>query len=277
MHAILRPFLLLMFLAWPAAAQEVALPEAQARIDLGTEFHFYGPDDTRRIVTQEWGNPPTEADGALGLVMPNEPAPDWGALVRWEPLGWVSAEQAREADYAALMRQMQAETLAANAGRRAAGFPAATLRGWAQPPRYDSVRHAVTWGRTLRFSDGDEDVLHYDLRLLGRRGVLSLNMVGELDDLPKIRAAADVLAARTRFDPGARYEDFDAARDEAAGYGIAGLIASGAGLAVAKNVGLLAILAKFAQPLGAALLILAAALLTPFRRLFGSRKKPVTR
>ena len=83
-----------------------------------------------------------------------------------------------------------------------------------------------------------------------------------------------------QFAPGARYEDFDRESDDVAGYGIAGLVASGAGLAVAKNLGAFAVLAKLAQPIGAALLVLALALATPFRRIFrkaGKAEKPATR
>ncbi|WP_052761740.1 DUF2167 domain-containing protein [Aurantiacibacter luteus] len=260
---------------------EIMLPEARARLDLGGDYRFYGPADTRLILVDIWENPPAEADGVLGLVMPAASDPrerSWGAIVTWEPLGWVSAEDARSADYDALMRQMQTETLAANDIRRDEGFPEVTLEGWAQRPRYDSVHRAVTWGRQLSYADGGPDGLHYDLRLLGRRGVLSLDMVGEMDQLPEIRAAAADLAERARFDPGARHVDYDEARDEAAGFGIAGLVGAGTGLVVAKNVGLLALLAKLAQPIGVALLVLAAALATPLRRLFRRNEAdPATR
>lgn len=257
----------------------IELHEASARLDLGEDYAFYGPSDTRRIVVDMWGNPPDEVDDVLGLVMPAGAEPRdraWGALVSWEPLGWVSSEDARSADYDALMAQMQANALSANDARRAQGFPEVSVTGWAQEPRYDSVRHAVSWGRELAFADGGPNALHYDLRLLGRYGVLSLNFVGETDQLPEIRDAAAALADRSRFNQGARYSDFDEERDEVAGYGVAGLVATGAGIALAKNIGLWGMLAKLAQPLGIVLLVLAVALLTPFRKIF-ERKQAVTR
>ena len=287
-----------MFLALPAigaalvatnvAAQEgdpvpqtgqVELSRAQASIDLGDKFVFYGPGDTRTILVDNWENPPSEADGVLGMVMPAGTSPRdraWGAIVTYEDIGWVSSDDARTADYGALLSKMQADAMRTNDLRRREGYPDVSVVGWAQEPRYDSVAHSVTWGRELGFQDGGANALHYDLRLLGRYGVLSLNMVGEMDQLAQMRAAAGDLAGRTSFDAGARYDDFDEARDEAAGYGIAGLVAAGAGAAVAKNIGVFAMLAKLAQPIGIALLVLAAALATPFRRLF-RRKEPVRR
>ncbi|VVT16843.1 DUF2167 domain-containing protein [Erythrobacter sp. EC-HK427] len=252
----------------------IALPEAQASIDLGEAYDFYGPADTRRILVEMWENPAREAEGVLGLIMPRGSSPQqrgWGAIVTWEDIGYVSSETARDADYDALLGQMQAAVRSGNAGRRADGYTNVQLLGWAQRPEHDSVANTVTWGKEFTFFDGEPNTLHYDLRVLGRNGVLSLNVVGSIEQLPEIRSAAQDLGRRTRFDPGARYADFDAERDEVAGYGIAGLVATGAGVAIAKNVGVWALFAKLLQPLGIALLILAAALATPMRRLFGKK------
>lgn len=258
----------------------IVLPGAEAEIELGEEFEFYGPADTQRILVDIWDNPPQEAEGVLGLVMPAGVSPrerSWAAVVTYEPIGWVSAEDARTADYDALMAQMQESARKANQDRRAQGFPSVTITGWVQQPRYDSVSHTVSWARELAFSDDDVSTLHYDLRTLGRRGMLSLNIVSSMGEMHEIRAAADILSDSAGFQPGARYEDFDAARDRTAEIGIAGLVASGAGLVVAKNLGWLAMLAKLALPLGIALLIFAALLLTPLRRLLGRERQAATR
>ena len=258
---------------------DVVVKEASAELALGDDYRFYGPEDTRTIVVDMWENPAGEADGVLGMVMPADATPQdrsWGAILTYEDIGWVSAEDARTADYDALLSEMQAEAMRANDARRAGGFPTVTVTGWAQQPRYDSVGHTVSWGRRLSYADGGPDGLHYDLRLLGRHGVLSLNIVATMDQIHEVRAAADELAKRASFEPGHRYGDFDEARDDVAGYGIAGLVATGAGVAVAKNVGLLAMLAKFAQPIGIALLVLAAAIATLFRKI-SRRKERATR
>lgn len=287
-------FLVLALAAIPAFAQpsqseplaprsgSIILPEARAEIDLGEAYVFYGPRDARHILVDLWDNPASEADGILGLIMPSGTSPEarsWGAVVTWEEIGYVAADTARDADYDALLQEMQASVRAGNAQRRADGYPDVQLLGWAQRPAHDSVANVVTWGKEFTFFDGEPNTLHYDMRKLGRHGVLNLNMVGTVAQLPEIRAAAQDLGRRTQFDAGARYADFDAERDDVAGYGIAGLVATGAGVAIAKNVGVWAVLAKLAQPLGIALLFLAAALAAPVRRLFRrkSRENPATR
>lgn len=285
MRRLLFALLALLLPVTPVAAQvepglspqsgTIALTQADAEVALDSEYVFYGPADARTILVDIWENPPSEAEGVLGIIMPAASSPherSWGAIVTWEPIGWVASDDARDADYDALLAQMQADARVLSRERRAAGYPEVQVMGWAQEPQHDSVANTVSWARELRFFDGSPHALHYDLRLLGRRGVLSMNMVGEMDQLTDIRVGAGELARRTSFNPGARYADFDAERDEMASYGVVGLVATGVGVAVAKNLGVLALLGKLAQPVGIALLILAAALLTPIRRLFARRR-----
>jgi uncharacterized membrane-anchored protein len=287
MHRLLIAFFAMLLMQASAAAAQagpalspqsgtIALAAADAELALGDEFTFYGPEDARRILVGIWDNPPSQADGVLGIIMPADASPherSWGAILTWEPIGWVASDDARNIDSAALMAQMQADARAMNSDRREAGYPQVQIIGWAQEPLHDSVADSVSWARELRFFDGGPHALHYDLRLLGRRGVLSMNVVGEMDQLEEIRTGAQALARRASFRPGARYADFDSGRDEVASYGVAGLVASGVGVAVAKNLGALAMLGKLAQPIGIALLILAAALAAPLRRLLRARRK----
>lgn len=238
---------------------KVAVPEAQASLDLGDEYLFYGPADARRILTEIWANPPADAEGVLGLVMRAGSTPysdAWGAVVTFQPAGYVTDDDARDADYAALMQQMQDSAAEANQQRRTAGFASVDVIGWAQVPRYDSVGHSVVWARELRFEGEDVNSLNYDLRMLGRTGVLSINLVATMPQLREIRDVADDIAQIAEFDAGARYDDFNAETDETAGHGIAGLVAGGAGLAVAKNLGLGAVLLKFMQPVLFGLVVL---------------------
>ncbi|RJY08525.1 DUF2167 domain-containing protein [Aurantiacibacter aquimixticola] len=281
MIRLIAAFLLLL---WPQAllAQDrvVPLSAADARIALGPDLRFLPPADARRIVVDLWENPSTEADDILGMIVPESAdakSPEWGAVIRWEPIGHVAADTAREADYDALMDEMQAQVRAQNDKRREDGYTPVQLLGWAERPSYDSVSNTVTWARELRFFDGGENTLHYNVRILGRYGVLSMNIVAPMDRLAEVSTVAKQLSERTEFVPGARYADFDAERDEVAGYGVAGLVATGVGVAVAKNAGVFAVIAKLLQPLGIALLVLAAALAVPFRRWFGTKDRAVKR
>ncbi|MEI9946725.1 MAG: DUF2167 domain-containing protein [Chitinophagaceae bacterium] len=59
--------------------------------------------------------------------------------------------------------------------------------GWAQPPFYDSKNKVLHWAKELQFGGEDLNTLNYDVRFLGRKGILSLNAVATIDQLPKVK------------------------------------------------------------------------------------------
>ncbi|WP_374527392.1 DUF2167 domain-containing protein [Novosphingobium sp.] len=251
---------------------KIALPEARATLDLGTAYDFYGPEDARTILVTIWGNPPDSAEGVLGLVMQAGKSPlqdNWGAVVTYEATGYVSDEDAASTDYAELMKQMQESEVEVNKQRQAGGYPAIHLTGWAEPPNYDSGSHSVVWAQELAFADTNVHSLNYDVRTLGRGGVLSVNLISSMPHLAEVKAAAHEFAGHASFDAGARYADFDPNLDKKAEYGIGGLVAAGVGVAAAKKLGLLAIFAKFLKPLLVAVVVAFGALRNRIMGLFG--------
>ena len=103
-----------------------------------------------------------------------------------------------------------------------------------------------------------DHTLNYNIRVLGRRGVLVLNAVANMGQLAAIRTETREILAAVDFNEGHRYSDYQAGTDKAATYGIAGLIAGAtaakagffkvllAGLLAAKKgvaVGLIAVFA----------------------------------
>ena len=64
--------------------------------------------------------------------------------------------------------------------------------------------------------------------MLGRKGVLVLNAVANMSQLPQIRREMRQVTAFSDFEAGNRYTDFDGSIDKTAEYGIAALVAGGA-------------------------------------------------
>ena len=253
----------------------VTLDKAKARLNLGAGYYFLGPADAKRVLTEGWGNPPGAADGVLGLIFPEGKTfldDTWGAVVTYEATAYVSDQDARSADYGKLLKDMQAGEKEENEAREKAGYDRAYLLGWAQAPSYDAARHDLIWARELQFGDERDHSLNYDVRHLGRYGVLSLNMVTTMSQLAPTRAAAQDLAKTAEFDTGARYADYRQG-DKTAGYGLAGLVAAGAGLAVAKKAGLIAIVLAFAKKGIVLIAAGGAAVVAWFRRTFGLKPK----
>lgn len=254
----------------------VAIPSAQATLDLGTAYDFYGEQDAKRILTELWGNPPEASSNVLGLVMPAGASPlsdAWGAAVTYEATGYVSDEDAQSTDYDELLVQMRSGETENNEARAAQGYAAMSLIGWAERPTYDPVKHSVIWAQNIRFADQADNTLNYDVRLLGRRGVLSLNLISSMSQLDQVKQAATNFASKASFDAGETYADYDSSTDAVAEYGVGGLVAAGVGVAAAQKLGIFAVLLKF----GKFILIGLFALLAVFRNriaaLFGRKNE----
>jgi uncharacterized membrane-anchored protein len=252
---------------------DVRLPGPDATLHLGRRYYFLGADEAKQVL-KEWGNPPSAAEGVLGIIFPAGKTfvtDTWGAVVTFEPSGFVTDKDADKADYDKLITDVQAGEAEDNAEMKKQGFPTSHLIGWAQPPSYDRQRHFLIWARDIKFSNATDDTLNYDLRILGRKGVLSLNLVSAMPKLAQVRADAAELAGDATFNPGSSYGDFKSG-DKTAAYGVAGLVAAGLGVAAAQKVGLLALIAVFAKK--AIVLILAgfAGVAAWVRRLFGKGK-----
>jgi uncharacterized membrane-anchored protein len=159
----------------------------------------------------------------------------WAVILTYDEDGYVKDHDAATLNYAELLKTMQAGTREANAQRVEQGYAPIELVGWATPPRYDAAAHKLYWAKELKFGQSSEHTLNYNFRLLGRRGVLVLNAVASMAQLPQIEAAAPTLLAAVDFQEGHRYADFNAATDEVASYGLAALVAGG----VAAKTGLL--------------------------------------
>ncbi len=114
---------------------------------------------------------------------------------------------------------------------------------------------------------------------MGRRGYASLNLIEAPEKLAQSKLEAATLLGVTHFDAGARYEDFNEKSDKVAEYGLAALVAGGAGAAALKlaKVGLLA---KFGGKLlalliaGKKLLVAAFIALGAWAKKFFGKKTP---
>jgi uncharacterized membrane-anchored protein len=253
---------------------DVRIPGANAVLHLGEDYYFLPAGEARIVLTEAWGNPPDAAASVLGMVFPagRTFADDtWGAVITYENSGYVSDSDAADTDYQELMTQMQAAEPAQNAELSRQGFPTSHLVGWAQTPAYDARTHSVVWARNIRFSGTNENTLNYDIRLLGRRGVLSLNLVTTMSKLAETRIAAQRFAAATEFAQGERYADFRPGTDRVAEYGVAGLIAAGVGATLVKKAGLLALILAFGKKIFVFVAIGLAVAWRWIRRLFGAR------
>ncbi len=253
---------------------EVVLKNGLATLKIPEGVEFLDGRDAQTVLVKLWGNPPM-AD-PLGLLMPVNVGPlnpeSWAVIITYEEEGYVKDKDAEKIDYVDLLKQMQKDTREANKEREKQGYAAVELVGWAAPPHYDQAVHKLYWAKQLKFGGGNEDTLNYNIRILGRRGVLVLNAVAAMAQLPEIERNAPMILAAIDFNPGNRYADFsEASGDKVASYGIAALVAGGVAAKLGLFKGLWVLL------LGAKkFVIIGVVALTAFvRKLFG-KNKPTT-
>lgn len=257
-------------------AGAVAIPGVHVTLNLGETYYFLNAEESRRVLIEAWGNPPESVNDVIGMIFPAGKTftdDTWGAVLTYVEDGYVSDADAAKIDYAALLDQLREGETQENEARRAAGFGTTHLVGWAQQPSYDPQRHNLIWAKEISFSDSTSgNTLNYDVRVLGRRGVFSMNLVTGMDQLEPTRAAATQLMGTAAFDAGSRYTDYVEGQDKKAAYGVAGLIAGGAAVALAKKAGLLGVLFLILKKGGVFLLAGAGAAFAWLRNLFNGKK-----
>jgi uncharacterized membrane-anchored protein len=173
----------------------------------------------------------------------------WGVVVTYEKDGHVNDDEADSIKYDELLKQMQEADKEDNEQRKKQGYAAMSLVGWAEPPHYDKTSHKLYWAKELHTDGRDHNGLNYNIRVLGREGVLVLNAVADMGQIEQIRSEMKNVTAFADFTPGNRYADFNAKTDRVAEYGIAALIAGGAAAKLGLFGKLFAIILAFKKVL----------------------------
>lgn len=206
----------------------VAIDDVGVRLDVPPSFYFLDRHDANKVLTQAWGNPIAQTKDVVGMIFPARYTPldpdNWGAALIFEDEGHVDDGDVGQLDSRKLLDLMKADIEAGNEERRFNGFAAARLIGWAVPPSYDRKTHSLTWAREIAIVGKPETTINYAVRYLGRTGILSLTFVGRKAQLGDMTTALAAVKSMVEFAPGARYDDFNAALDKRAPYGLAGLI-----------------------------------------------------
>ena len=253
--------------AWTKGPTSVDLGADVARIDLDRGHAFAGAEDTRRLL-QEMGN--TVDNSELGMITPTAEDQDWMVLFEYEKAGYVKDDDKDAIDKDAILESYQKGTEEANKARKARGIPALHVTGWYEEPHYDARTHNLVWALRAK-EDGGGEVVNYNVRLLGREGYMSVTLVDEPAKLAASKPHVDKLLSTFAYKKGKTYAEW-VSGDKVAAYGLAALVAGGAGAAAVK-VGLFASLAKVIAKGGKAVVLLLVGLIAGIKKMF-TRSEP---
>ena len=208
---------------------KIDLPGGIATLNLPPSFRYLNPADSERLLTKGWGNPP--GNTTLGMIVPANVGvlseAGWGVVVTYDADGHVKDDDAKDINYGELLTTMKESNADGNAERKKLGYGEMTLVGWAETPSYDARAHKLYWAQEFKTGAGVNS-LNYNIRVLGRQGVLVLNAVAGMNQIATIREEMKKVTAFSEFTAGNRYTDYNSATDKTAEYGIAALVAGGA-------------------------------------------------
>lgn len=239
---------------WTPGPAKVDVGGSLAEVQLPESLAFTGAADARKLL-EAMGNP---TDGSeMGIIIPRADDEEWFIILEWNPSGYVKDDEKDEIDADALLESIKEGTEQANVERKKRGMTPMHVVGWSQPPRFDDRTKNLTWAILGRNEEGHESV-NYNVKVLGREGVMSVTLVDEPQNLAKAKPAVDEVIAAFSYKPGKKYAEW-VPGDKVAEYGLTALVAGGAGAAAVK-LGLFGFLAKLFAKAGKAVVLALAAL-----------------
>lgn len=207
---------------------EIPLIGGKAKITLTEDFRYLDPANARKVLVDICNNPP-EACSTLGMIVPNGvnflDDTAWFAILQWKDDGYVKDDDFAKTDFNEMLVEMKKQFKAGSDERVKRGFGKLELNSWAEQPHYDRTTHKLYWAKAIDV-DGPVQQLNYDIRVLGREGILEVSILSIMPQFKDIEAKAPGILSMVDFTQGNRYADYKEG-DKVAEYGIAGLIAGG--------------------------------------------------
>jgi uncharacterized membrane-anchored protein len=157
----------------------------------------------------------------------------WFVIYSFQDVGYVKDDEKSELDSDGLLKSMTEATEAGNEERRKRGWGTMRVVGWHEKPHYDVTSHNLEWSIIGQSEKGGQTVNH-NSRFLGRRGVMSANLVSSPEDINETLAAFRSVSAGFGFTPDNHYTAF-VKGDKVAEYGLTALVLGGATAAAVKT------------------------------------------
>lgn len=247
---------------------KIDLANGIASINIPEGFKFINAAESKYVLEDLWGNP--GGHDVMGMIFPaSSGATDPGSyafIIQFEELGFVKDSDADKIDYDDLLKDLKESSEKENQERVRLGLMTMDLVGWASKPYYDKERKVLHWAKEYSVPGREENTLNYDIRVLGRKGVLTLQAVSSMDQLDSVNSHINDVLSMVNFNEGHRYADFDSKTDDVAAWTIGGLVA---GKVLAK-AGFFAVILKFLKFILIGLALVGGAI---WRFITGRRKK----
>jgi uncharacterized membrane-anchored protein len=211
----------------------------QAQVAVPDNCVFTGEEGTREFM--ELTENPVNGD-EVGTVLcklldaSGKTESTWFAVFEFDESGFVKDDEKESLDADAILASLKQGNEHGNRERKQRGWDAIYLDGWQRAPHYDERTRNLTWATRLHAED-DAKVLNHSVRLLGRGGVMSVDLVVSPEYYDRALPAFNAVVGNYHYKAGHTYAEWRQG-DKIASYGLTALVAGGAG-AVLMKTGLL--------------------------------------
>jgi uncharacterized membrane-anchored protein len=222
----------------------ITLKDGIGTLDVPSGFKYLDAVQAEKVLVEIWNNPKSE-NISMGFLLPEKQ----GVLdvsgyvfnIQYDAIGYVKDDDANDINYDELLTTLKEEAVAENESRKKEGYGTIEIVGWASKPFYDKTKNVLHWAKEIRFEGDSVNTLNYNVRVLGRKGVLVLNAISTMGEIDKVKAGVPHVLNVVHFSEGMKYADFNPGVDDVATWTIGGLVA---GKVLAK-VGFFALILKF--------------------------------
>ncbi len=197
---------------------------AEIQIPVG---HIFFDGKTTREMMEASGEP--VGGNEVGFIAPTNRG--WAVYFQYDDSGYVKDDDKDKLDADKLLKAIKEGNDEGNKYRKEHGNPTLDIVGWDQKPEYDTNTHNLTWA--IRATCQGEQIVNYNTRLLGRKGVMEVVLVCDPVDLPKHLPEFNALLAGYKYSTGETYTEYKPG-DKIAKYGLGALVLGGAAVGAAK-------------------------------------------
>jgi uncharacterized membrane-anchored protein len=217
----------------------------KATIELDPEFVFLDGKNTQQMA-EDYGDYVSGFE--IGSIYPMDESQTWAVFFDYEEIGHIKDAEKEKIDAKALLKSYKDGAKEDNKTREPGERFYVT--GWDIEPHYDEETHRLTWSLLLE-DENKATFLNYNTLLLTREGNISVVLVTDPENREADKKLLnEQIMSKLEVTAGNRYEDFDKSTDKVSEHGLNALILGGAGLAIAKKVGLLGVILVFAKKFG---------------------------
>lgn len=239
-----------------------------AQIKIPQGYAFAGKQGAQAVLQMTENIPNGEE---IGVLVSAAEGANWFMIFRYEETGYVKDDDKDSLDADGMLKNIKEGTEEANKQRQSKGWPAFHVTGWEHTPYYDPITHNLTWAILGKGDDPrDTGSVNHSIRLLGRTGVIKVNLVSDPAQYAANVNEFNTLISGFSYAQGKRYADFKKG-DKVAEYGLAALIAGGAGAVLLKT----GLLAKFWKFIVVGIAALIGFLKKIFSSIFGSKEQKI--